>query len=132
MNATTGIAACCARTASGHVAERSVSNYGCVECHRERAREHWRRWQAASLQKDPQKERERNRLYYAKNKDRLLSQQAAKRAADPKKAREYRRMWWAANKDKINKRRVAQRAAGRAGSELNGGAGLTGASEGNF
>jgi len=130
----------------GHVAERGVSNPGCMECSRgrrrewrsvnlekakereresarkhraadpERARENWRRWRAANKDKINQRDRERKRLYYAKNKDRILGQQAAKRAA---------------NKDKISKRQAAQRRAGRAGSELNG-AGVTGASEGNF
>src|SRR6516164_6841786 len=130
----------------GHVAERGVSNPGCMECSRgrrregraanlekakereresarkhraadpERARGNWRRWRAANKDKINQRDRERKRLYYAKNKDRILGQQAAKRAA---------------NKDKISKRQAAQRRAGRAGSELNG-AGLTGASEGNF
>ena len=109
-----------------------MSDSGCMECSREhtrkyraadpeRARENWRRWRAANPD-SPQKDRERNRLHYAKNKDRLLSQRAAKRAANPQKAWEYQRAWRSANKDKINKRR---REAARAGSELNG-AGLTG------
>ena len=104
-----------------------MSDSGCMECSREhtrkyraadpeRARENWRRWRAANPD-GPQKDRERNRLHYAKNKDRLLSQRAAKRAANPLKAQEYQRAWRAANKDKINTRR---REAARAGSELNG------------
>jgi hypothetical protein len=145
----------------GHVAERIVSSHGCTECDRaralksraanlekarerdrerarkhraadpERAREKGRRWRAANLELAREGDRERKRLHYAKNKDRILSERAAKRVADPEKAREYLRVWRAANKDKISKRQAAQRRAGRAGSELNG-AGLTGASEGNF
>ena len=103
----------------GHIVERSVSDSGCMECSREhtrkyraadpeRARENWRRWRAANPD-GPQKDRERNRLHYAKNKDRILSERAAKRAADPEKAREYLRVWRAANKDKISKRQAAQR-----------------------
>ena len=145
----------------GHVAERIVSSHGCMECDRaraiewraanlekaregdrerarkhraadpERAREKGRRWRAANLELAREGDRERKRLHYAKNKDRILSERAAKRVADPEKAREYLRVWRAANKDKISKRQAAQRRAGRAGSELNG-AGLAGASEGNF
>ena len=85
----------------GHVAERWVGNSACIECDRARTA-------------NPEKARERNRLRYVKNKDKILSQLVAKRAADPEKAREYRRMWWAANRDKINKRRAARRKAARA------------------
>ena len=56
-------------------------------------------------------DRERKRLHYAKNKDRILSERAVKRAANPEKAREYQRRWWAANKGKI---KAAQREAARA------------------
>ena len=84
----------------------------------ERARERERRWRAANLELARKGDRERKRLHYAKNKDRILSERAAKRAADPEKAREYLRVWRAANKDKISKRQAAQRRAGRAGSEL--------------
>jgi hypothetical protein len=145
----------------GHVAERIVSSHGCMECDRarslewraanlekarekdrerarkhratdpERARERGRKWRAANLKLAREGDRERKRLHYAKNKDRILSERAAKRAADPEKAREYQRMWRAANKDKISKRQAAQQRVARAGSELNG-AGLAGASEGNF
>lgn len=126
----------------GHIAERSVSDSKCMECNRESARkyratdlegvrEYQRRWRIANLEKA----RESGRLSYAKNRDRILGQQAAKRAANPQKAREYKRAWqraWrAAHKDEINRRRAAQRRAARAAAELNGGAGLTGASEGN-
>jgi hypothetical protein len=86
----------------GHVAERSVSG-GCMECNRG----HDREWRAAN----PEKDRERKRLHYAKNKDKLLSRRAAKRAANPQKAREYQRVWRAANRDELNKRRAAQRRA---------------------
>jgi hypothetical protein len=76
----------------GHVAERRVSTYACVECDRTRAPER----RAANLR---EQERERARKY---------------RAADPEKAREYQRMWRAANKDKIGERRAARRKAARA------------------
>ena len=91
----------------------------------ERARERGRRWRAANLELAREGDRERKRLHYAKNKDRILSERAAKRAADPEKAREYLRVWRAANKDKISKRQAALGRVGRAGLELNG-AGLTG------
>jgi hypothetical protein len=126
----------------GHVAERHVSNHACTECertitrawrdanpekarkggerarkyraaHPERARENSRRWRDANLELVREGDRERKRLYYAKNKDKILSRQAAKRAADPEKAREHQRTWWAANKDRINKQRVARRKAVR-------------------
>ena len=87
-----------------------------MECDRARAL----KWRAANLELAREGDRERKRLHYAKNKDRILSERAAKRAADPEKAREYLRVWRAANKDKISKRQAAQRRAGRAGSELNG------------
>jgi hypothetical protein len=86
----------------GHVAKRQVSSRVCMECARG--------WRAANREK----ERKRDRLRYAKNKDRILSQQAAKRAANPERAREYQRMWRAANKDKIGERRAARRKAARA------------------
>ena len=105
----------------GHVAERIVSSHGCMECDRARAL----KWRAANLELAREGDRERKRLHYAKNKDRILSERAAKRAADPEKAREYLRVWRAANKDKISKRQAALGRVGRAGLELNG-AGLTG------
>jgi hypothetical protein len=62
----------------GHVAERCVGTYACMECNRGR----WRMWQAAN----PQKARDNRRLYYAKNKDRILDKLAAKQAANKDKA----------------------------------------------
>ena len=58
-----------------------MSDSECMECSREhtrkyraadpeRARENWRRWRAANPD-GPQKDRERNRLHYAKNKDKI-------------------------------------------------------------
>ena len=58
-----------------------MSDSECMECSREhtrkyraadpeRARENWRRWRAANPD-GPQKDRERNRLHYAKNKEAL-------------------------------------------------------------
>ena len=104
------------------VAERHVASRKCRECHRERtrryraadperARERERRWRAANLELARKGDRERKRLHYAKNKDRILSERAVKRAANPEKAREYQRRWWAANKGKI---KAAQREAARA------------------
>ena len=106
----------------GHVAERHVASRKCRECHRERtrryraadperARERERRWRAANLELARKGDRERKRLHFAKNKDRILSERAVKRAANPEKAREYQRRWWAANKGKI---KAAQREAARA------------------
>jgi hypothetical protein len=67
----------------GHVAERGVSNPGCMECSRGRRRE----WRAANLEKAKERERESARKH---------------RAADPERARGNWRRWRAANKDKIN------------------------------
>jgi hypothetical protein len=69
----------------GHVAERGVSNPGCMECSRGRRRE----WRSVNLEKAKERERESARKH---------------RAADPERARENWRRWRAVNKDKINQR----------------------------
>jgi hypothetical protein len=99
----------------GHVAEHLVSDGQCVACRRERQAAWGRVHRTARVQKY----REYGRAWWA-------AKRAAKLQKDPLAAkREERRLWWAA-------KRAAEREAARAGSELSGGAGLTGASEGNF
>ena len=115
----------------GHVAERWACGGGggeCVECSLEngrkyraadpeRAREKWRKWRTAKLQRDRAADpvQEYRRAQWA-------AQRAAKLQKDPQVAkREARRLWWAA-------KRAAERNAARARAELNRGAGLTGAS----
>ena len=111
----------------GHVAERGVSSYECMECQHGRMRE----WRAANLEKARERERGYARKYRAADPERARENRRRWHAANPEKAREYQYMWRAANKDKISKRQAAQQRVARAGSELNG-AGLAGASEGNF
>jgi hypothetical protein len=134
----------------GHVAERSVRSCACMEClrkrrarqraanpektreldreharryraaHPERVRKNWRRWRAANP-RDPQKDREYRRLSYAKNKDKLLSQEEAKRARTAREERLTKRRAAQLREDIINKRRAAaQRRAARAAAEVNG------------
>jgi hypothetical protein len=112
----------------GHVAERDVSSRECVECYRQRRRE----WRAANLEKAKEKERKHARKYRAANPEKVRESWRRRRAANLQRNLEYHRKWWAANKDEINKRRTAQRRVARARAELIGGAGLTGAPEGNF
>jgi 5-methylcytosine-specific restriction endonuclease McrA len=95
----------------GHVAERYVTNGGCVECERERAakwreanpdkeRERAAKWREAN----PDKERERRKEYRAKNAEKLREYQARYRAENPDKVRQIAADFYVRNKEKVQQR----------------------------
>jgi hypothetical protein len=44
----------------------------------------------------------RRRVYYRKNRERILADLRKRRAANPERMREQRRKWYAANRERIN------------------------------
>ena len=80
----------------GHVAERYVGRYGCVECDRASALE----WRVANVEWARERERAAAYKYRAANPEKDRERKRKWRAANPEKAREHQRRWLA----KIGKR----------------------------
>jgi 5-methylcytosine-specific restriction endonuclease McrA len=87
----------------GHVAERHVSNWGCVEC----TRLHSLAWISAN----PEPGRARARAWQAANPEKKRERQRAWRAANPEKIREWGRAWKTANRKRESERIRARYAA---------------------
>jgi hypothetical protein len=81
----------------GHIAERYVLRSKCIECNRERARVRY----AANSEKI----NEQNRAYYAANWEKITKQQQTYYAANSKKISERKRTYYVANLEKIKERR---------------------------
>jgi 5-methylcytosine-specific restriction endonuclease McrA len=77
----------------GHVAERFVSNCGCIVCYRENARN----WYAANIEKA----REHSRKWGAANSDKVREKNRNWRVANPEERREKARDWYATNTEKV-------------------------------
>lgn len=68
----------------------------CKVCHNKKTR----KWQA----ENPEKVRERNRIYYAKNSEKVKGAVRRYRAENPERVREIQRRWYAENPEKARER----------------------------
>lgn len=87
----------------GHVAERFVSNRGCVACSYER-RSAWR-------QVNCDLERKTSKLWREKNPDRVKQNSVVYRETNAERLREQRKISWASNKNDLSEKAKARRKA---------------------
>ena len=96
---------CC----KGHIAERRVSDHGCVACGREKARdpelrnkrrEYMRQHQACLRNADRDKSRAALRASYARHREKRVAEKRVQRAADPEPTRQALRRSYAKLKEK--------------------------------
>jgi hypothetical protein len=95
----------------GHISEKNVSDYRCLQCAAEKARE--RRW------RDPEAARKKAREWRNKNREKINERNRQRHAANPEKhravamrfywdnwetCRQWRKDWWQANKEENQKK----------------------------